>query len=235
MSAVKPSKIYSVTEVVGESPHALLPELMALLQRPDHVSQVYWFARRCFDVSLALLVLIVGMPALITIVVAIKLESKGPVFFKQSRVGQHLRIFGIFKFRTMFQGVDSEPVALFDAESQTFRRPRFSEDPRVTKMGRMLRRFSFDELPQVLNILSGDMSFIGPRPLTITESLAVPKSALCRYSVPAGITGLAQIRDRHSLFTYNRFDSDIEYTKTVSLRVDFHVFCRTFRRMHDLG
>ncbi len=232
---MKPNKIYSATEAVGESLDALLPELLALLQTPDHVSRFYWFARRLFDIGLALLVLIAGLPVLLLIVVAIKVESKGPVLFRQSRVGQNLRIFSIFKFRTMYQGVDPEPVALFDAVSQTFRRPRFTEDPRVTRMGRVLRRLSFDELPQILNILSGDMSLIGPRPLTITESLAVPKAALCRYSVPAGITGLAQIRDRHSLFTHNRFDSDIEYTRTLSPGLDFHIFCRTFRRMHDPG
>lgn len=212
-----------------------LPEISALLQTPEHVSRGYWIVKRCFDVALALAILVFASPLLGLIVVAIKIDSKGPVFFHQTRVGRRLNWFKIHKFRTMHEDVSPVPVAIYDPALGKHRRPRSSEDLRVTRVGRILRRFSLDELPQIINVLLGEMSFIGPRPLTITESMATPVPALARYSVPAGISGLAQVRDRSAIGTPSRFLHDIEYVKTVSWRVDLKILLATFSRMYDRG
>lgn len=225
----------NLENLVAESPLVSLPELSAALQDPEHVSSTYWFFRRIFDLAFAAATISLLFPLLLGIVLAIKVDSRGPVFFHQLRVGRRLKWFKIYKFRTMYEGVSSVPVAILDHSTGHYRRPTSSEDPRLTRVGRLLRRFSLDELPQVLNILLGDMSLIGPRPLTLVESMAVPPEALCRYSVPVGITGLAQIRNRAAIASSSRFDFDLEYVRTVGLLVDASIFFKTFGRMYDKG
>ncbi len=225
----------NLENLVAESPLISLPELSAALQDPEHVSAPFWFVRRVFDLAFAVSVLALLAPFFLAICVAIKVDSRGPIFFRQMRVGQRLKWFKILKFRTMYEGVSAVPVAILDPTTGLYRRPRSSEDPRLTRVGRLLRRFSLDELPQVINILAGDMSLIGPRPLTLVESMAVPVDALSRYSVPAGLTGLAQIRNRQAIVSASRFDHDLEYVKTISWQVDAKIFFKTFGRMYDRG
>lgn len=233
MSVVRKQQMLMTPEAVEAAPALTLPELMTLLQPPDHVPGLYWLARRVFDACLALAILGLGAPLFLLIAVAIKLESRGPVLFHQIRVGQGLKWFSIYKFRTMHQDVSPYPIAIFDEKTQEYRRPKTSEDPRVTRVGKFLRQFSLDELPQVLNVLVGEMSFIGPRPLALAESMSVPLAAIARYSVPAGITGLAQIRDRYVMIEQKRFDHDLEYVRTLGFKVDLKILRKTLGRMYD--
>jgi lipopolysaccharide/colanic/teichoic acid biosynthesis glycosyltransferase len=196
-------------------------------------SWAFFAAKRAFDIVLAIAILIVGMPLFAAVIIAIKIDSRGPVLFKQERVRQGLRTFLILKFRTMHVEARPYPLAIFDKDSGAYRRPRLNEDPRVTAVGRMLRRYSIDELPQVINILKGEMSFIGPRPLTLPESRMVPSAALVRYAVPSGISGIAQLRQRNAIVGVERFDGDVEYVRQLGLKQELKIFVQTFGKLYD--
>lgn len=189
---------------------------------------IYWIRKRFLDLVIASLALIVLSPLLLLVAIAIRLESKGPVFFIQERMGERLRIFRIVKFRTMYHGVPDKPLPIRDEKSGEMRRPFFDEDPRITNLGRFLRWSSIDELPQLLNVVRGEMSLVGPRPLTVIESVDMPMNLLLRYSVPAGLTGLAQVRDRSIAFDTKRFLPDVEYINNLSFRNDFEIIMKTF-------
>jgi lipopolysaccharide/colanic/teichoic acid biosynthesis glycosyltransferase len=189
-------------------------------------SNWYWLAKRTFDIAVSGSMLILLSPLLLLVACIIRWESRGPVFFRQERMGERFSTFTIYKFRTMYNGVPDKAAPIIDEYGKT-RRPRFYEDPRVTRIGRLLRATSIDELPQLLNILRGEMSLVGPRPLKLDESLAMPMDAVIRYSVPAGLTGLAQIRDRSIAFDPVRFRPDLEYVRNLSLWLDFKIMLKT--------
>lgn len=191
-------------------------------------SMVFWVGKRSFDVFLSLALLLVCLPVLLLITLAISVESRGNPLFLQYRVGERMRLFRIFKFRTMYHGAADEALMVRDDASGRLRRPTYQEDGRITRMGRFLRRWSFDELPQLVNVLLGQMSMVGPRPLTVIESTQIPVEALLRYSVPAGITGLGQIRDRSIIFTPDRFDHDRDYVLHLGLEQEWHIVKSTF-------
>ncbi len=188
----------------------------------------YWIRKRIYDIVLSAITLVVLSPLLLLVTIAIRLESRGPIFFIQERMGERLRIFRIVKFRTMYHGVPDKPLPIRDKDSGELRRPFFDEDPRITKLGKFLRWSSIDELPQLLNVLRGEMSIVGPRPLTVIESVDMPMNLLLRYSVPAGLTGLAQVRDRSIAFDTKRFMPDIEYVHNLSFRNDSEIMMKTF-------
>ena len=205
-------------------------ELLVLLNRGRLSKPTkYWVRKRICDLILSTVTTILSAPLLVLIAIMIKLDSRGPVIYRQERVGEGLRIFKIWKFRTMHVGSSTRPTAIVDEDSGKVRRPFFYEDPRVTRIGRILRKYSIDELPQLYNILTGQMSIVGPRPLMIEEGTAVEKLQLGRYSVPSGLTGLAQIKDRSLVFNPKRFDPDIEYIKEMSFKLDLQIILKTFR------
>lgn len=208
-------------------------ELVAMHMN-DTRSSGYFFrmVKRTFDIVVATSALTLLSPFLTLIVVLIKLDSKGPVFFVQTRVGTGLLNFRIFKFRTMYSYVPPTMLMVQDDQTGKSRRPTIEEDPRITRLGRLLRKFSIDELPQLLNILLGDMSFIGPRPLCVDESLALPLEALIRYSVKPGLSGLAQVRNRSAIHGIDRFDSDIEYVKNQSFKNDLKIFLSSLTKFY---
>jgi lipopolysaccharide/colanic/teichoic acid biosynthesis glycosyltransferase len=194
-------------------------------------SRLYWFSRRVLEFVGASVVTMSALPLFALIGLAIKFDSKGPIFFTQSRVGERLKFFKIYKFRTMYLGSENSPVGVFDEEKNTFRRPTFNEDKRVTRVGKVLRKWSLDELPQMINILIGDMSLVGPRPLMAHEALDIPPDAMARYSVPAGLTGLAQIRDRGIILDQSRFDADLEYVSYPGYIEDMKIVWGTFPKI----
>lgn len=196
-------------------------------------SVVFWAAKRTFDVVLALSLLTLMSPIFLLICLVIKASTRGPIFFLQERVGERLRLFKIIKFRTMFSYASDAPAPIFDEDTNSYRRPLVREDQRITPFGRFLRQWSLDELPQVFNILKGDMSFIGPRPLCLKEALAIPNHALIRYSVPAGLSGLAQIRARGAAVGDERFYGDIEYVQKVGWLLETKIFFATFKALKD--
>ena len=191
----------------------------------------FWTLKRSFDIGVSGLALALLLPVFVMIAVGIRLESRVPVFFRQLRMGERLRLFKILKFRTMRASAQGSTLTVFDPELRRHRRPHALEDPRLTRVGAVLRRWSLDELPQLINILRGEMSLVGPRPLSLVESLAIPEEGWRRYSVPPGLTGLAQICDRKAIFDPSRIELDLEYTNELSLVEDLRILLLTVTRL----
>jgi sugar transferase (PEP-CTERM system associated) len=179
--------------------------------------------KRCFDVTFALLMILLTTPLLILIAVAIKLESAGPVIFRQVRVGLHGRTFVIYKFRTMRHDAELESGPAWASEC----------DPRVTTLGRLLRAFRLDEFPQAFNVLKGDMSMVGPRPerpcfVNVLEQ-KIPFYNLRHYLKP-GITGWAQVMYKYGASvgdSYEKLQYDLYYAKHKSLCCDVEILLKT--------
>jgi exopolysaccharide biosynthesis polyprenyl glycosylphosphotransferase len=184
--------------------------------------------KRLIDIVISAAMLIAGMPLLILAALAVKLESKGPVFFVQERMGHNKRRFRMFKFRTMVHNAESlmkDIEHLNEKDGPIF---KITDDPRVTRVGKILRKFSIDELPQLLNVLLGDMSLVGPRPLSIRDALNLEVSSQKRrFSVRPGLTCLWQISGRSNLSFEQWVDLDLEYIDRWSLKLDCQILVRT--------
>jgi exopolysaccharide biosynthesis polyprenyl glycosylphosphotransferase len=195
--------------------------------RPPAFVGADWFVKRAFDIVVSLLVVVVGLPLWIAIAVAIKLGSRGPVFFRDRRVGLNEREFGMIKFRTMFEDAPERQQRL-EAENEAggalF---KLRDDPRVTHFGRVLRRFSIDEVPQVLNVLRGQMSLVGPRPLPLRDYELLEPWHRKRYLVLPGMTGLWQIAGRSDLSFDDLVRLDFYYLENWSIWLDISILLRT--------
>ena len=184
--------------------------------------------KRAIDLVGAVVVLVLASPVMIAAAIAIKLTSEGPVIFGQERYGLNRRRFRMLKFRTMVQNAERLQAALEsqnEAQGPVF---KIARDPRVTPIGRILRRTSIDELPQLFNVLKGDMSLIGPRPLPLRDVAKFTRTSdMRRFSVRPGLTGLWQVNGRSMLDfdTWIRFD--LHYIDNWSLRLDFMILART--------
>lgn len=172
--------------------------------------------KRVFDVLVSVTGLLLLSPVLAIFALAIKGEDGGPVFYIHPRVGRGGAEFPFFKFRTMSVGADRSGYEI-DAGDQ-----------RITRIGNFLRRWSLDELPQLLNVLRGDMSLIGPRPTLAYQVAQYDARQRRRLDVRPGLTGLAQVRGRNSLTWPQRIDIDIEYIENYSLMLDLQILSRTF-------
>jgi len=176
---------------------------------------------RALDVLLAAALLVLGSPLLLAAVIAIKVESRGPAFYRQRRVGQHGHPFELWKLRTMVPGAEAMGAGIYVLEG----------DPRITRVGRLLRRFSLDELPNLLNVLRGDMAIVGPRP-TIQEQVdQYTERQRRRLEVKPGITGWAQVNGRTSMPWPERIELDVWYVENRSLRLDLKILARTARML----
>jgi len=179
--------------------------------------------KRGLDIVMSLLTLIILCPVLFLIVIAIRVSSKGPVIFKQKRAGKNGNPFVFYKFRTMI--TDTDPFGPS---------PKSGRDPRLTKIGRILREYSLDELPQLFNILKGDMSVVGPRPLYLSQIPEWSERQKKRLLVKPGLTGLAQISGRGELTQEEKLEIDVKYVETASLSPDMKIILATiayiFRR-----
>ena len=181
------------------------------------VSWYYNFAKRAFDIAFSLLLLIPGLPVMLLTAVAIKLDSKGPVFFSQERVGLNGKKFIMYKFRSMKTEASGSEV-----------KPKSGRDPRITRVGHILRLTSIDELPQILNVLKGDMSFVGPRPEMTFIVDTYDKYQRLRLKVKPGITGLWQISAERNLPIHENLDYDMYYLQERSLLLDLVIIFKTF-------
>lgn len=181
------------------------------------VSWYYNFVKRAFDITLSILLLIPGLPVMLLTAVAIKLDSKGPVFFSQERVGLNGRKFIMYKFRSMKTEASGSEL-----------KPQSGRDPRITRVGHFLRLTSLDELPQVLNVLKGDMSFVGPRPEMTFIVETYDKWQQLRLKVKPGITGLWQISAERNLPIHENLDYDMYYLQERSLLLDVVIIFKTF-------
>lgn len=189
--------------------------------------------KRAFDIIFSLLALIILSPLLLMIAILIKLESKGPIFYISKRAGTGYKVFDFYKFRTMKHGADKELSQLIALNQYGTGKTSFikiSNDPRVTKIGGILRKTSIDELPQFINVLKGDMSIVGNRPLPLYEAeiLTDDKSAR-RFLAPAGITGLWQVtkRGKKDMSEVERKELDVNYAVNWDVWVDFKILLKT--------
>jgi exopolysaccharide biosynthesis polyprenyl glycosylphosphotransferase len=183
--------------------------------------------KRAMDVVLGGGLLLFVMPLLVVIAILVKLSSKGPMLFLQERVGQNGRRFRVFKFRTMIHNAEHELHTVFHttiSEGPAFKNPN---DWRVTHVGRYLRRLSLDELPQLVNVLRGEMSLVGPRPLPVHEAAAVTGEDRRRFSVPPGITCLWQVSGRSDVKFADWMRYDLQYIDNWSLWLDAKLLLRT--------
>jgi len=172
--------------------------------------------KRLLDILIAITAMVILSPALVAIWIAIKLSSKGPVIFMQERAGKNSTPFVFYKFRTMKP--DVEPFGPS---------PKSGQDPRLTKVGKFLREYSLDELPQLFNVLKGDMSIVGPRPLYISQIPEWNERQKKRLLVKPGLTGLAQIGGRAELTCEEKLDLDVKYVETTSLFSDIMIVLGT--------
>jgi lipopolysaccharide/colanic/teichoic acid biosynthesis glycosyltransferase len=176
---------------------------------------------RALDVALAGLGLLAGAPVLAVAAVAIKLTSRGPVLYRQQRVGRDGRTFEVYKLRTMELGADPVGVGT----------PVLEGDPRVTRVGRVLRRFSMDEIPNLVNVLRGEMAVVGPRPTLAAQVELYTPHQRRRLEVKPGITGWAQVNGRAGIPWEERIELDVWYVDHRSPRLDLQILARTLRML----
>ena len=177
------------------------------------------YGKRAFDLGLAVTGLVLLSPLLGLCVLAVKLTSRGPVFYVQERIGRDGVPFPFIKFRTMVVGAETQGAGILCLKN----------DPRVTSIGRLLRRFSLDEAPQLLNVLRGEMSVIGPRPGLEYQARAYTPFQRRRLTVLPGITGWAQVNGRNAIAWDQRIVRDVEYVEQLSLAMDLRILRRTVR------
>ncbi|MHB8642904.1 MAG: exopolysaccharide biosynthesis polyprenyl glycosylphosphotransferase, partial [Gaiellaceae bacterium] len=195
--------------------------------RPPAFAGADWALKRTFDLAVSAVVVVLGLPLWLVIAAAIKLESRGPVFYRDRRVGLGEREFGMLKFRTMDADAAERQAELEDANEAGGALFKIRDDPRVTRVGRLLRRFSIDEIPQVLNVLVGEMSLVGPRPLPVRDFLLLDEWHRKRYHVLPGMTGLWQISGRSSLTFDDLVRLDFYYLENWSVWLDITILAKT--------
>jgi len=176
------------------------------------------FIKRPLDFCLSLLAIIVLSPVFLVLVLMVRTKLGSPVIFKQQRPGLNERIFTLYKFRTMTDWRDEEGVLLPD-------------DKRLTRFGNLLRSTSLDELPELLNVLKGDMAVIGPRPLLVQYLPLYNESQKRRHQVRPGLSGLAQVNGRNAISWEEKFNLDIEYVDTVSFVGDWKIIFLTLKKV----
>lgn len=225
---VRVSVVPRMLEVVGAAVEFDDIEGASLLGvRPHGLSRSSGMVKRAFDVTGAALGLVVLAPLLALLAAAIKLESPGPVLFRQRRVGRGGEVFEMLKLRTMVDGADAQRAALADrneAEGGLF---KIADDPRVTRVGRILRRVSLDELPQLVNVLRGDMALVGPRPLIVDEDRRIEGWGRRRMLLPPGMTGLWQVFGSARVPLGEMVKIDYLYGANWSLWLDVKILLRT--------
>lgn len=190
----------------------------------------YWALRRAIDIVVSGGILLILSPLLLVTALIIKLESKGPVFYVSKRAGNNYKIFNFYKFRSMVPDADKQ----LDKLNNQYKKGAFfkvKNDPRVTKFGAFIRRTSIDEIPQLINVLKGDMSLVGNRPLPLYEAEQLTKDQIAlRFLAPAGITGLWQItqRGKDEVTETERILLDLKYARSWSFSYDMKIILGTF-------
>jgi exopolysaccharide biosynthesis polyprenyl glycosylphosphotransferase len=185
------------------------------------------FLKRVLDVTIASAMLVVAAVPMLVIGALVRLTSKGPVFFRQERVGVEGRTFMMCKFRTMVVNAEDLRHQLHDQNEADGLLFKMRADPRVTRLGRQLRRFAIDELPQLFNVISGDMSLVGPRPALPQETLNYDERFLQRLRVKPGLTGLWQVNGRHELVFEDYMRYDLFYVENWSVVMDLYILAKT--------
>lgn len=212
----------------GEFSRSWTTRRMVLLQAGWVVrNRVLGSLKRALDLTIGTAALMMTSPLMLATALAVKLDSPGPVFYKQERVGRWGKTFSCFKFRSMYVDADrrkAELAHLNEADEVVF---KIKHDPRVTRVGRIIRKLSIDELPQLLNVLKGDMSLVGPRPPVPIEVVNYKYEHFRRLDAVPGITGLQQVSGRSDLNFKRWVELDVEYIENQSLRKDIEILAKT--------
>lgn len=173
--------------------------------------------KRLIDIVVSMIGLLILSPLFAIIALAIKLDSRGPVFFRQERAGKDSKLLKVWKFRTMTEEAENHPLGAFTAVG----------DPRITRIGQLLRRSGLDELPQLINVLKGEMSLVGPRPTLAYQVQKYNKEQRQRLLVKPGITSWALVNGRNKLTWPEKIELDLWYVKNWSLLLDFNILFKT--------
>ena len=191
----------------------------------------YKFFKRLCDFILASFLVVILIPIFVLIACIIKANSRGPIFFKQRRIGKNKKPFSCFKFRTMHPEAEFMLKNLLktneDIQIEFEHNQKLSNDPRITFIGKYLRFTSLDEIPQIFNVLKGEMSFIGPRPIIEEEIKRYENKFDIAFSVNPGMSGLWQVSGRNKLSYKRRVQLDVIYAKNLNLKLDLNIFFRT--------
>jgi Undecaprenyl-phosphate galactose phosphotransferase WbaP len=198
------------------------------LLQPPHLA-----AKRLLDLLLALLVAVVLAPLLAFIALSVRFSSEGSIFFRQERIGRHGRRFYAYKFRSMYQNAGELLVQALSKDAslraEWEEKQKLRNDPRITRIGRFLRHTSLDELPQLWNVIKGEMSLVGPRPIVASEIPRYGQSFRLYASVPGGITGLWQVSGRNDTSYEDRVSLDEYYVRNWSVWLDLYILARTIK------
>ena len=193
---------------------------------------VYNVIKRAFDIVVSFGAMILLLPLFVLIGILIKTDSKGPIFFLQKRIGKNGKMFKLYKFRTMYLNADRELKKILandeEAKKEYELNKKLENDPRITKVGKIVRRLSLDELPQLINIFLGNMTFIGPRPYLYREKKDMRRYYNKIITVKPGLTGLWQVSGRSNISFNARLKLDEEYLEKMSLIYDIKIFLKTF-------
>ena len=195
--------------------------------RPPVLTGWEWAVKRAFDLVLSILLIVIGQPLWALIALAVKLDSRGPVLFVDRRIGVGEREFEMLKFRTMVVEAPALQPALEEANEAEGALFKIRDDPRMTRVGRFLRRFSLDEIPQVVNVVKGEMSLVGPRPLPLRDYELLADWHRARYRVLPGMTGLWQISGRSGLTFDDLVRLDFTYLENWSVWLDISIIAKT--------
>jgi exopolysaccharide biosynthesis polyprenyl glycosylphosphotransferase len=204
-----------------------LGEVPMIGLREEAISQGWRVVKRIADVVGSLTALVVGAPFALIIALLIKLDSDGPVIFRQIRLGEREKPFTCLKFRTMRQNAESEKAALMEETNGDKRLFKMKDDPRITPLGRVLRKYRIDEYPQFFNVLRGDMSIVGPRPPVPSEVEHYLEWHRHKLDVPAGITGLAQVSGGSDLSFDEWALLDTWYAENWTFLLDLKIMLKT--------
>ena len=189
---------------------------------------VYRFFKRIFDVVMSIIALVLLSPVYLIIAIIIKCDSRGPVFYKHHRIGKNGKTFGMYKFRSMIPDADKKLDELPDELKKEFEENyKITDDPRITKVGKFLRKTSLDELPQFLNVIKGDISLVGPRPIVETELEKYGENKDKFLSVIPGITGYWQANGRSDVTYEKRMELELYYVDNASFWLDIVILFKT--------
>lgn len=198
-------------------------------------SPVYLKIKRGMDILLSVTALVCLSPIFLITAIAIRMEDKGPVFFSQIRAGKDMKPFKIYKFRSMHVDADMKLTEMLKDNEQTGHAFKIKNDPRITKVGKVIRKFSIDELPQLLNVIKGEMSIVGPRPILLFQMEECNPYERQRLVVQPGLTCYWQIGGRANIQWEDWVELDLDYIEDMSLWTDMKIIVKTIPAVFDRG
>lgn len=189
----------------------------------------YFIIKRSIDIIFSILALIILTPLLLVTTIAIKIDSKGNIIFSQLRTGKNGKPFIMYKFRSMYAGAETKRNDLISQNEMDGPVFKITNDPRITKVGRFIRSYSIDELPQLINVIRGEMSLVGPRPLATYETEKFTEEEMMRHLVKPGLTCYWQVSGRNKVSFREWIEMDMKYIEEMSIKTDFKIILLTFK------